>query len=53
MPDYLIQPPFSRCSVLTNLSPWLQLYDGSFIRTNEVLANCRYFCSPYAITGKN
>jgi hypothetical protein len=33
-------------------SPWLQLYDGSFVRTNDALANCRYHCKPYAITGE-
>ncbi len=32
-------------------SPWLKLYDGSYVRTNDVLANCRYFCEPYPITG--
>jgi len=34
-----------------SLSPWLQLYDGSFVKTNQLLANCRYFCNPYEITG--
>ncbi|KAF2841889.1 hypothetical protein M501DRAFT_1013273 [Patellaria atrata CBS 101060] len=40
-----------RADCSTNEDPWFQLYDGSFLRTNE-LSGCRYHCLPYAITGK-
>ncbi|KAF2474919.1 uncharacterized protein BDR25DRAFT_311317 [Lindgomyces ingoldianus] len=41
-----------RADCSTEQEPWLQLYDGSFIRaTNETLKGCRYHCKPYAITG--
>ncbi|OAA59593.1 hypothetical protein SPI_05791 [Niveomyces insectorum RCEF 264] len=40
-----------RADCSTQDDPWLKLYDGTYVRTNDALANCRYFCEPYAITG--
>lgn len=38
------------CSTLD--TPWLRLYDGSYVRAGGAeLANCRYFCKPYAVAG--